>query len=262
MNIVIKNQQKAECFATIFQHIRLFTDHINITFEKERIYIQSMDTARVSIFELYLTNKWFDTYEHTNTSAITIGVNSTLLFKILNTREKTQETIIKFDENNTDKLYLEFTSENSTVFDKKFEIPLMELECDIMGIPETEYNANFTLCSMNFANIVNQLKLFGDTLDFRCTEEKILLNSLTQDAGKMMVEIGIDELTEYSINEGETIELSFSIHMLHNICMYSKISKNINIYIKDNFPMKIMYNLGEENANMVFYLAPKIKDDE
>jgi proliferating cell nuclear antigen len=262
MNIVIKNQQKAECFATIFQHIRLFTDHINITFEKERVYIQSMDTARVSIFELYLTNTWFDTYEHTNASAITIGVNSTLLFKILNTREKTQETIIKFDIDNTDKLYIDFTSENKSVFDKKFELPLMELECDVMGIPDTEYNANFTLCSVNFANIVNQLKLFGDTLDFLCTEEKIVLNSLTQDAGKMMVEISIDELSEYSINEGETIELSFSIHMLHNICMYNKISKNINICLKDNFPMKIAYNLGEENTNMVFYLAPKIKDDE
>jgi hypothetical protein len=78
----------------------------------------------------------------------------------------------------------------------------------------------------------------------------------------MMVQIDINDLNEFSINEGETIELSFSISMLHNICMYSKISKNINVYIKDNFPMKIMYNLGEENANMVFYLAPKIKDDE
>jgi len=262
MNIIIKNQQKAECFATIFQHIRLFTDHINITFEKERVYIQSMDTARVSIFELYLNNNWFDIYEHTNNSAITIGVNSILLFKILNTREKTQETIIKFDSNNTDKLYIDFTSENKLVFDKKFEIPLMDLECDIMGIPDTDYNANFTLCSTNFANTVNQLKLFGDTIDFQCTEEKILLNSITQDAGKMMVEINIDELTEYSINEGETIKLSFSIHILHSICMYSKISKNINICLKDNYPMKITYNLGCENSNMVFYLAPKITEDE
>jgi proliferating cell nuclear antigen len=262
MNIVIKNQQKAECFSTIFQHIRLFTEHINITFEKERLYIQSMDTARVSIFELYLTNTWFDVYEHTNASAITIGVNSTLLFKILNTREKTQETTIKFDSENSDKLYINFTSENKAIFDKNFEFPLMDLEHDIMGIPDTDYNAEFSLCSTNFANLINQLKLFGDTLDIHCSEEKILLISTTQDSGKMMVQIDINDLNEFSINEGETIELSFSISMLHNICMYSKISKNINVYIKDNFPMKITYNLGEENANMVFYLAPKIKDDE
>jgi len=262
MNIVIKNQQKAECFATIFQHIRLFTDHINITFEKERLYIQSMDTARVSIFELCLSNSWFDTYDHTAASAITIGVNSTLLFKILNTREKTQETNIKFESVNSDKLYINFTSENKAIFDKSFEFPLMELENDIMGIPDTDYNAEFSLCSSNFANIVNQLKLFGDTMDIHCSEEKILLNSTCQESGKMMVQIDINDLNEFSINEGETIELSFSINILHNICMYSKISKTIDIHIKDNFPMKITYNLGEDSSKMVFYLAPKIKDDE
>jgi len=262
MNIIIKDQQKAECFSTIFQYIKLFTEHINITFEKERLYIQSMDTARVSIFELYLTNKWFDTYEHTNASAITIGVNSTLLFKILNTREKTQETNIKFDSGNSDKLYINFTSENKAIFDKNFEFPLMDLEHDIMGIPDTDYNAEFSLCSSNFANIVNQLKLFGDTMDIHCSEEKILLNSTCQESGKMTVQIDINDLNEFSINEGETIELSFSINMLHNICMYSKISKNINVYIKDEFPMKITYNLGEDGSKMVFYLAPKIKDDE
>ena len=262
MNIVIKNQQKAECFSGIFQHIRLFTEHINITFEKERLYIQSMDTSHVSIFELYLPSAWFDTYEHNNASPITIGINSTLLFKILNTREKTQETNITYVINNGDKLYINFTSENTAIFDKKFEIPLMDLEHDIMGIPDTDYNADFSLCSANFANIINQLKLFGDTLDVECTEEKITLNSLSQETGKMTVQIDINELTEYSINEGETIDLSFSINILHNICMYNKISKNINICLKENFPMKITYNLGEENANMIFYLAPKIKDDD
>jgi hypothetical protein len=42
--------------------------------------------------------------------------------------------------------------------------------------------------------------------------------------------------------------------------MYNKLSKDINIYLVDNFPMKIVYNLSE-NAKMTFYLAPKIDED-
>ena len=52
MNIIINNLQKADTFAAIFQHIKLMTDNINIMFEKDRLYVQSMDSARVSIFEI------------------------------------------------------------------------------------------------------------------------------------------------------------------------------------------------------------------
>jgi len=75
------------------------------------------------------------------------------------------------------------------------------------------------------------------------------------------VEIDINELTEYAIEENETVKLSFSLTILHNVCMYSKISKNVNLYLKDNFPMKICYALGDNDAKLTFYLAPKMSDD-
>ena len=91
MNVVLRNQQKAEVFSSLFQHIKLFTEHVNIMFEKDHMYLQSMDSSRVSIFEIKLASTWFDTYEHTHNTSIPIGVSSSLLFKILNTRDKLQE---------------------------------------------------------------------------------------------------------------------------------------------------------------------------
>jgi hypothetical protein len=85
--------------------------------------------------------------------------------------------------------------------------------------------------------------------------------SISQESGKMLVEINIDDLTAYSINEGESMKLSFSLNVLHNICMYNKIAKDVEIRLTENFPMKITYLLGDDNCKMVFYLAPKINDD-
>lgn len=261
MNIVIKNAIKAELFALIFQHIKTFTDFIIIMFEKDRVYFQSTDSARISVFELYIPSSWFDVYIHTNEGGIPIGVNASLLFKILNTREKSQETHITYNENDEDKLFIHFVSENSSVFDKRFELPLVDLDMDTMDIPDMESNAEFTIDSANFTNLVNQLKLFGDTLDIECSEKKIELKSVSEGAGKMAVDIQFDELSEYSINEGETVQLSFSLNMLHNICLYYKISKEVHIQLTKDFPMKIIYYLGDEYTKMVFYLAPKIGDN-
>jgi proliferating cell nuclear antigen PCNA len=185
-----------------------------------------------------------------------------MLFKILNTRDKLQETQILYNEADCDKLFLNFSSNNASVFNKRFELPLIDLDCEVMEIPPGESDAEFSLDSAVFASLINQLKIFGDTIEIQCSEEKIVLHSISIEAGKMLVDINIEDLTEYSINEGEIMKLSFSLSMLHNICMYSKISKEVEIHLKENFPMKLKYSLGEDGAAFTFYLAPKIRDDD
>jgi proliferating cell nuclear antigen len=266
MKISIQQIQKAECFASIFQHLKAFTENINIMFEKDRMYMQTMDSARVSIIEIALPNTWFDVYEHTSPTTITLGINSTILYKILNSREKTQSINIVYNEGEGDHLAIYFTSENKDEFDKRFEVPLMDIEMDILGIPEIEHQAEFTVSSYHFSTIVNQLQMFGDTMDISCTEEKIILASHSQDHGKMFVEIKIDDLSSFIIDENGSIDLSFSLNYLHNICLYNKIAKEIELKIAANYPIQIIYDLGSvvnaEKAEIKFYLAPKINDND
>lgn len=264
MNICIQQIQKAEIFAGLFQHIKSFTEDVNIMFEKDRMYIQTMDSSRVSIIEMSLPSGWFDVYENKTPSTITIGLKSTILFKILNSREKTQSIRIEYNEQDTDRLFIYFSSDNKLEFDKRFEFPLMEIDNEIMGIPEIEHQAEFTVCSQHFSSIVNQLQMFGDSMNIECSEEKILLSSNSQDQGKMMVEIKIEDLTSFIIDENETLNLSFSLNYLHNICLYNKIAKEVEIKLTPNYPLQVIYDLGTieggEKAEMKFYLAPKIDD--
>jgi len=264
MNICIQQIQKAEIFAGLFQHIKSFTEDVNIMFEKDRMYIQTMDSSRVSIIEMSLPSGWFDVYENKTPSTITIGLKSTILYKILNSREKTQSIRIEYNEQDTDKLFIYFSSDNKLEFDKRFEFPLMEIDNEIMGIPEIEHQAEFTVCSQHFSSIVNQLQMFGDSMNIECSEEKILLSSNSQDQGKMMVEIKIEDLTSFIIDENETLNLSFSLNYLHNICLYNKIAKEVEIKLTPNYPLQVIYDLGTieggEKAEMKFYLAPKIDD--
>jgi proliferating cell nuclear antigen len=228
-------------------------------FETERMYVQSMDSSRVSIFEIELPALWFEEYEIDN--PVTIGISSSMIFKVLNTREKSQEMIWTVADTDAEKLEIHFTCENKAIFDKRFELPLMDLDYELMNIPSTESQAELTIPSGTFANIINQLKLFGETLEIKCDEEKIEMLSLSVDLGKMAVDINIDDLTEYSINEGETMNLSFSLSILHNICMYSKLTKEVEIKLTENFPLKLEYKLGDDGGKMTFYLAPKISDN-
>ena len=140
---------------------------------------------------------------------------------------------------------------------------MIDIDAELIEIPEIEYQADFTVGSANFSNIINQLKTFGDNLDINCTEEKITLYSSSIEQGKMVCEIKIDDLSSFAINEGETVSSGYSLNYLHNICLYNKLSKEIDIKISADYPMKIIYKLfGNDNATMTFFLAPKINDEE
>lgn len=287
LNVIIQNQLKAELFTILFQHMKVFSEHINILFEKDRMFIQSMDSSRISIFEVSLPKEWFDTYElkdspcqnkeivtippersveetQNSKKPVTIGIHSFILFRVLSARDKTQEIHFNFNSNeNQDILNIHFTGNNKSEFDKHFEISLLDVDLELMSIPDNEPQAEFSVSSFHFANIINQLKMFGDNLDVFCSEEKIMLCSNSIEQGKMFVEIKIDDLSSFIIDEGGNIKMSFSLNSLHNICLYNKLSREVVISFKDSFPMKIVYSLfGHEHAKMTFYLAPKIGDED
>ena len=154
------------------------------------------------------------------------------------------------------------TKPAANTFDKHFELPLIDIDEEGMQIPEIEYTAELAMHSSQFADIITQLKMFGDTMEVQCSEEQITLASTSQDQGKMFVEIGINDLSEFAIDEGANLALSFSLTYLKHFCAYSRISELVSIKIGESYPMRISYSLGEqEDANLVFHLAPKMNDD-
>lgn len=152
------------------------------------------------------------------------------------------------------------TTTTKAYFDKHFELPLIDVEEEMMQIPEMEHTAELAMQSAQFANIITQLKMFGDSMNVQCSEERIALASTSQEQGKMYVEIGINDLSEFAIDEGADLSLSFSLSYLKNICAYNRISETVRIKFSDSYPMQVAYPLGGEDARLMFHLAPKIDD--
>ncbi|WP_348654902.1 hypothetical protein, partial [uncultured Psychrobacter sp.] len=76
----------------------------------------------------------------------------------------------------------------------------------------SDSNTDITVPSSYFAGIISQLQIFGDTIEFNCSEEKVQLSSLSAESGKMIVDIDVDDLNAYSITEDEPeMKISFSL---------------------------------------------------
>lgn len=250
---------KAEIMTCIFQHIRQFTDNLSLIFRPGGVYFQTMDSARVSIVELTLPSGWFDVYSFGHKGDIVLGLNTAIFFKILNVREKQQKIQMVYEKD--DSFAIHFTSDDKTVFDKHFVCPLVDLDSEAMVIPDTDYTAEFTLPSTTFSTLIQQLKTFGDTMDIDCTEEKIQMAAKSSESGAMSVDVPIDDLNSFAINEGEQLNMSFSLGFLNNICAFSKTAKEVSVRLCNEYPLSVIYPITEEDAQLRIYLAPKMSDD-
>ena len=256
--IQILNPAKCDALTLVFQNMKLFSGDVNVSFAPTAMEIQALDAGHVSIVALFIPASWFDVYE---TDGVVIGINTGILSKILGTREKSQT--IQIDLGTSNDLLISFVSADTSVFNKTFDVPLIDLDAEAMTIPDVEYQAEFSLASANFASLMNQLKMFGETMELHCCESKIELFSRSLDCGRMSVEIRIDDLTAFSIEEGAELKLSFSLAYLYNMAQFHKLAKEVELKFKEGYPLQVVYYLaGDTTATLRLYLAPKIEDSE
>lgn len=257
MKIIINDKNKKDIFIALFQILKNNTNIICIIFYDDYLYIQGMDKSHVCLFDIKILKNWFNDYQKNNNDHEKICFDTHVFHTIISTKQDGHSINVHFN-TNSDNLNIDLLTQDISKkeFNKFFKIPLIEFDYEMMIIPSVDYDAEFTISSKKIFEITSQMSTFGDDINFKCSEEGIdLISNGTM--GEMLVNIPIDDLDEYSINEDCVIDLNYSLIYIHKMCITNKLSNEIQFYISKEFPMKIKYNL-EDNSTIEFYIAPKI----
>ena len=96
MRLTIENKSKQEVFVAIFQLLKNWSSYINIHFEENKLYIQSMDKSHICLADIIIQNKWFTNYECNNNAKISIDSNHFAI--LMNYALKHDIIELKFDD--------------------------------------------------------------------------------------------------------------------------------------------------------------------
>jgi len=258
MKVTISNKNKKDLFVALFQILKGCTSIVRVIFQEDKMYIQGMDKSHICLFEVNIQKKWFDEYILDESSVMSFDTN--IFHLIISTKQESHNIIIHSTGSDSDNINIDLVSQEHTKgeFDKHFKIPLADYEYDEMNIPVVDYDAEFSISSKKICEITSQMLSFGTDLNIKCSEERI---DLITDGivGEMLVNIPIDDLTEYSIVEDEVIDLKYNLNYIAKMCLTNKLSSEVVFCISANYPMKINYDLGDDSS-ILFYIAPKISD--
>jgi proliferating cell nuclear antigen len=256
MNITINDKKKKELFISTFQLLKSSATHINASFNKDNMHIQGMDKSHVCLFDLNLKKDWFNEYNVNEQTELCF--DSCIFYSMISTKGEDQQLVIKKDSEETLSIEL-INGDKKGDYSKFFTMPLVEYEYDEMNIPDTEYDAELSLPSKKVTDLLSQLSNFGDDLNIICSDDFVDFKT-KGNSGEMRVNIPVDDMSSYSVVEGEDINLNYSLIYISKMCITNKLSSDIDFCLSNQCPMKIKYDLGD-NSSLLFYIAPKLADD-
>ncbi|KAH9912157.1 proliferating cell nuclear antigen [Epithele typhae] len=269
---------EAAILKRLMDAVKELVSDANFNCNEEGITLQAMDNSHVALVAVKLDAQGFKRYRCDRT--IPLGVNVGSLTKVLKCAKDDDICILKAGDD-ADILTLTYESKNTDRI-AEYEMKLMEIDADTLGIPDTDYDASVTMPSSEFARIVRDLSVLGESVRLEVSKEGVrfvsdgetangnILLKQTAEAGKKKgskpakkvkkdAEDDDDDFEGVRIEMNQAVTLTFSLKYLVNFSKSSSLAKKVQLMMSNDVPLLVSYEFNQ--GYIRYYLAPKIGDD-
>jgi len=248
-------------FKQLIEALKDLVQDANVDCNEDGLSIQAMDSSHVSLVAVELRSGGFDHYRCDRT--ISLGFNSANMSKILKCAGNDDVITLKA-EDTADSLMLMFESPSQDRI-ADFELKLMDIDSEQLGIPDTDYKCTIKMPSSEFQRIIRDLQVLGDTCVISCTKEGVRF-SVSGDLGTGNVLVRSNTTPEKEedqvlIDMEEPVELTFALRYLNFFTKATSLGPSVIISMSPDVPVVVEYPI-EESGHIKYYLAPKIDENE
>ncbi|KAK1267621.1 Proliferating cell nuclear antigen [Acorus gramineus] len=233
----------------------------NLDCSSTGVSLQAMDSSHVALVALMLRSEGFDHFRCDR--SVSMGMNLANVSKLLRCSAPDDIVTLRADDD-ADTLTFMFESlKQDKISD--FEMKLMDIQSEHLGIPEAEYQSIVRMPSQEFARICKDLSSIGDTVVISVTKEGVKF-STRGDIGNANIvcrqNTSVDKLEESTIIEmTQPVSLTFALRYMNCFTRATPLSNTVTISMSSDLPMVVEYKIAEMGY-LRFYLAPKIEDEE
>ncbi|KAI3731127.1 hypothetical protein L1987_62310 [Smallanthus sonchifolius] len=245
----------------VMESIKDLVNDANFDCSATGFSLQAMDSSHVALVSLLLRSEGFEHYRCDRN--LSMGMNLGNIAKMLRCAGNDDIVTIKADDGG-DCVTFMFESPNQDKI-ADFEMKLMDIDSEHLGIPEAEYEAIVRMPSSEFARICKDLSSIGDTVVISVTKEGVKF-STKGDIGTANIvcrqNTSVDKPEEATIIEMETpVSLTFALRYMNSFTKATPLASQVTVSLSSELPIVVEYKIAEMGY-LRFYLAPKIEEDE
>lgn len=251
---------KASTLKKIIDAISNFVTSANFECKSDGISLQALDSSCVSLVSLMLRADGFEHYRCDR--SMTLGIDLDAMSKVFKCAGNDDIVTIKANDN-PDTVSFMFESPKQTRF-SNFEVKLMDIDSERVGIPEAKYNCVVNMPSGELQRICKELSVIGETVTVSCSKDSVQF-SVDGDMGSGNIvckqDMGVDEEEMITIKVQGEISFNYALNRLKSFTQATPLSKSVSLKLSPKLPIVVEYQI-EGQGSISFYLAPKVQEDE
>lgn len=237
----------------IIEALKELVTDVNLDINRDGISLQAMDASHVALVTFFLRGECFQDFHCDRPQAIGISISS--LAKVIKCAENEDSIVIRAEDNaSLITLIFEGKSEDRV---SEFNLNLLSLEVEHMGIPDQEYGAIIQIPSTELNRICRELSQLSDTINIDINKERVIF-SVNGDTGRGA--ISLSQKSQKNILEVvNNVNASFALRYLNLFNKASSLSATVTLSVSEDLPLIVKYDF--DIGTMKYYLAPKINDE-
>merc|ERR1712216_858839 len=199
----------------VLESIKDLVTDANFDCSNNGFALQAMDSSHVSLVALLLRNDGFEHYRCDRN--MTMGMNLTNMSKMLKCADNEDIITMKADDAGDVVTFMFESPDQDKISD--FELKLMDIDSEHLGIPDTEYAATVKMPSAEFARICRDLSSIGDTVTISVSKDGVKF-ATTGDIGQANItcrqNTSVDKDNQTVIDLQEPVTLTFALRYLNS----------------------------------------------
>jgi len=225
------------------------------------ISLQAMDSSHVSLVALLLRADGFDHFRCDRN--LSLGINLTSMGKVLKCCNNDDIVTLKADDQ-ADTMTFMFENQSADRI-SDFELKLMDIDSEHLGIPDTDYKSTVKMPAAEFQRICKDMAILGDTVTIAVGKEGVKFSVAGEPgSGNMTIRsntsVDTKEEDQVEVQFDEPVALNFALRYLNFFTKATPLSGTVLLSLSKDVPLVVEYRL-EDLGHIRYYLAPKIEDE-
>ncbi|CAN6908589.1 unnamed protein product [Brassica oleracea var. botrytis] len=250
----------------VLESIKDLVNDANFDCSTTGFSLQAMDSSHVALVSLLLRSEGFEHYRCDRN--LSMGMNLGNMSKMLKCAGNDDIITIKADDGGDTVTFMFESPKQDKIAD--FEMKLMDIDSEHLGIPDAEYHSIVRMPSNEFSRICKDLSTIGDTVVISVTKEGVKF-STAGDIGTANIVLRQNTTVDkvcliypedaIVIEMNEPVSLSFALRYMNSFTKATPLSDTVTISLSSELPVVVEYKVAEMGY-IRYYLAPKIEEDE
>jgi proliferating cell nuclear antigen len=240
---------QASAIKSTFEVLKDILNDVNIYFKPDGMHVVTLDTARTSLIDMFLSADNFEEYS-CNVDEVIAGINISNTFKLLKTI--TNNDILTIEINSKEFMDIEIVSEVKKTC-TKFQLKLLDINESRIEVPDVVMTSVTTLPSMDFQRLCRDMSNIGTDIEITRVGKQLKLRC----EGDFANQETIIECPD----DTEEIKGLYSLRYLNIFAKATSMCASVQLMQENGNRFLILKynvaNLGE----LKFYLATKVSED-